>query len=327
MIDAMADADTLLWVFAGVLGLSVLALSFAFAGDEPSKRVERVRDRARGKGNEERAQEMILRLDQRRNTSFDAIVRNMLPRPELLRLRLMRTGWGLHTSTYAIICAVTAVAFIGLLVYLNLMLALAVPGGLILGLMVPHLVISYACYRRAKKFTALFPEAIGLMVRGIKSGLPIGETFVVIGQEVPDPVGEEFRRVSDQVRLGQALDQALWDAAKRVDTAEIKFLVVSLSVQKETGGNLAETLENLDTVLRRRRQMKLKVKAMASEARASAGIIGSLPFIMLAVLSAINQPYVALLFETPLGNKMLGGAAFAMSLGIYIMQKMARFEI
>jgi len=327
MTNAMMDADSLLWILAAVMGLTVLALTFAFAGDEPSKRVERVRDRARGKGNEERAQEMILRLDQRRNTGFDAMIRNMLPRPELLRLRLLRTGWKLHVSTYATACAITAVLSIGLLAYFGVMLAIAVPGGLVMGLMLPHLVISFACYRRAKKFTALFPEAIGLMVRGIKSGLPIGETFVVIGQEVPDPVGEEFRRVADQVRLGQALELALWDAAKRVDTAEIKFLVVSLSVQKETGGNLAETLENLDTVLRRRRQMKLKVRAMASEARASASIIGALPFIMLAILSAINGPYIAHLFETVLGHKMLIGAGLSMSIGIYIMQKMARFDI
>jgi tight adherence protein B len=332
MIDSIMsgsiDGDLLLWILAAVMGLTVLSLAFAFGGEEPgAKRLERVRDRARGKGSEEQAQEMILRLDQRRHNGLDSMVRNLLPRPELLRLRLMRTGWSLSLGTYGLACGITAVMFVGLFFYLNLMVAIAVPAGLILGLLLPHLVISYACYRRAKKFTSLFPEAIGLMVRGIKSGLPIGETFVVVAQEVPDPVGEEFRRVSDQVRLGQQMEQALWDAAKRVDTPEIKFLVVSLSVQRETGGNLAETLENLDTVLRRRRQMRLKVRAMASEARASAGIIGALPFIMLAVLSAINQPYIARLFETALGHKMLGGAAFSMSLGIYIMQKMARFEI
>src|SRR5262249_28054253 len=148
------------------------------------------------------------------------------------------------------------------------------------------------------KFTKLFPEAIGLMVRGIKSGLPIAETFVIVGQEVPDPVGEEFRRVSDQIRLGQQIEQALWDSAKRVGTPEVQFLVVSLSVQKETGGNLAETLENLDTILRRRRQMKLKIRAMSSEARASAAIIGALPFIMLGVLAGLNPEYISKLFDT-----------------------------
>jgi tight adherence protein B len=328
IINGSIDSDVLLWILAAVLGLTVLSLAFAFGGDEPgAKRVQRVRSRARGQSSEEDVQEVILRLDQKRNTGLDSMVRNLLPRPDLLRLRLLRTGWSMSLGTYAMMCGVSALFFIGLFIYLQLMLALAIPGAIIFGLLLPHFIVGYACRRRAKKFTALFPDAIGLMVRGIKSGLPIAETFVVVGQEIGEPVGTEFRRVSDQIRLGQQMDQALWDAAKRVDTAEIKFLVVSLSVQKETGGNLAETLENLETVLRRRRQMKLKVRAMASEARASAAIIGSLPFITMAILLGINRPYISRLFETDLGNKMLAGAAFAMSAGIFVMQKMAKFEI
>ena len=332
MIDSIMsgqiDSDTLLWVFAGVIGLAVLALALAFGGDGAgAKRVARVRSRARGEGSDEQVQEAILRLDQKRNSGLDSMVRSLLPRPELLRLRLLRTGLSISLGTYAMICGLTALGFLGFYIYLDLMLAMAIPAALVKGLMLPHLAISFLCKRRASKFTALFPDAIGLMVRGIKSGLPIGETFVVVSQEVPDPVGMEFRRVSDQIRLGQQMEQALWDCAKRVDTAEIKFLVVSLSVQKETGGNLAETLENLETVLRRRRQMKLKVRAMASEARASAAIVGSLPFITAAILLGINRPYIMRLVETNLGNKMLVGAAFAMSSGIYVMQKMAKFEI
>ena len=328
ILNGSIDSDLLLWVVAGAIGLAVLAMAFALGGEEAgAKRLARVRSRARGQGSEEQVQEVILRLDQKRNKGLDSMVRNLLPRPDLLRLRLLKTGLSRSLGTYALMCGVAAVFFLGLFVYLELMLALAVPAAIILGLLLPHLLVAYACHRRAKKFTALFPDAIGLMVRGIKSGLPIAETFVVVGQELADPVGMEFRRVSDQIRLGQQMDQALWDAAKRVDTAEIKFLVVSLSVQRETGGNLAETLENLETVLRRRRQMKLKVRAMASEARASAAIIGSLPFITMAILSAINRPYIARLFETDLGNKMLAGAAFAMSAGIFVMQKMAKFEI
>jgi len=322
------DNELLLWIAAGAAGLTVLSVAFAFGGGEGnSKRMQRVRERARGKGADEKAAEMILRLDQKGKSGFDAILRQYLPRPDLLRQRLQRTGWSIGLGGYAIACGVTAVLALAALLYFSVPLAAAIPGGLVGGLLLPHLVIGFACARRAKKFTSMFPEAIGLMVRGIKSGLPIAETFVVIAQEVPDPVGGEFRRVSDEVRLGQSMDQALWDAAKRVDTPEIKFLVVSLSVQRETGGNLAETLENLDTILRRRRQMKLKIKAMSSEARASAAIIGALPFIMLAILSAVNQGYIAKLFDTQLGHMMLGAGGFSMALGIFIMQKMARFDI
>lgn len=328
IMNGQVDPDVLLWIFAGVVGLTVLSLTFAFGGDGAgAKRVARVRARARGEGSDEQVQEAILRLDQKRNTGLDSMVRSMLPRPDLLRLRLLRTGWSLSLGSYAMICGFSALAFLGFFLSLDLMLALAAPAAIMLGLLLPHLVVSFACRRRAKKFTTAFPDAIGLMVRGIKSGLPIGETFVVVAQEVPDPVGMEFRRVSDQIRLGQQMDQALWDCAKRVDTAEVKFLVVCLSVQKETGGNLAETLENLETVLRRRRQMKLKVRAMASEARASAAIVGSLPFLTAAILLGINRPYIMKLVDTNLGNKMLMGAVFAMSAGIYTMQKMAKFEI
>ena len=322
------DDDLLLWVLAGVLGLAVFAIAFAIGGDESGgKRVQKVRNRARGADKEEKAAEMILRLDPKRNSGFEVMMRRLLPHPELLRERLRRTGWSLGLGGFAIICAVAIAALTGMLYAVNLPLTMAVPAGIILGLLLPHLIVGFAVNRRANKFTKLFPEAIGLMVRGIKSGLPIAETFVIVGQEVPGPVGEEFRRVSDQIRLGQQLEQALWDSAKRVGTAEVKFLVVSLSVQKETGGNLAETLENLDTILRRRRQMKLKIRARSSEARASAAIIGALPFIMLGVLAGLNPEYIGKLFDTHLGNMMLGGGGFSMALGVFIMQKMARFEI
>jgi tight adherence protein B len=144
---------------------------------------------------------------------------------------------------------------------------------------------------------------------------------------VPDPVGAEFRQVNDQIRLGTVPEQALWDAAKRVGTPDIKFLVVTLSIQRETGGNLAETLENLDTILRRRKHMKLKVKALSSEARASAMIIGALPFIMLGVLAVVNLDYISLLFTTERGHKILMGASLSMSFGIAVMTKMVKFEI
>jgi tight adherence protein B len=144
---------------------------------------------------------------------------------------------------------------------------------------------------------------------------------------VPDPVGGEFRQVCDQLRLGQPIEQCLLDAAKRSGVSELKFLVVTLAIQRETGGNLAETLENLDNILRRRRQMRLKVRALSSEARASAMIIGSLPFIMMAVLSVADSGYLSVLFTDHLGNMLLGGGTGAMLMGVTVMWKMVRFEI
>jgi len=204
---------------------------------------------------------------------------------------------------------------------------LALPIGLLVGLWLPHLLVGFLAARRMKRFTNLLPEAIGLMVRSIKSGLPITESFQIIGREIPDPVGVEFRQLCDQMRIGQPIDQALWDMAARTGVPEVKFLVVTLSVQRETGGNLAETLENLDTILRRRRQMRLKVKALSSEARASAMIIGALPFLMMAVLSVADAGYLAVLFTEHLGHLLLAGGGASMSMGILVMAKMVRFDI
>jgi tight adherence protein B len=202
-------------------------------------------------------------------------VRRLIPQPDLLRQRLRRTGRKISLGAYGVTCLVVAIIG-GVGLYMaGISLSLAIPGGALVGLWLPHLAVGWLSGRRALAFTVTFPEAIGLMVRAVKSGLPITESFQIVGNEIPAPVGIEFRQITDQIKLGQPLDKVMWDAATRVGIPEMKFLVVTLSIQRETGGNLAETLENLDNILRRRRQMKLKIKAMSSEARASAMIIGA----------------------------------------------------
>ena len=181
--------------------------------------------------------------------------------------------------------------------------------------------------RRLKLFTEQFPDAIDLIVRGVKSGLPVPESIRTVGAEMRDPVAAEFRTVAERVRIGQALEDALWAAAERVDTPEFRFFVVSLSVQRETGGNLAETLENLSDLLRRRRQMQLKIKAMSSEARASALILGSLPFLMFAIMALLNPGYVFTLFSDPRGIMMVAAGLGSLVVGVAVMAKMVRFEI
>jgi len=189
------------------------------------------------------------------------------------------------------------------------------------------MVVSHLIKRRLKKFTHLFPEAIELIVRGLKSGLPVQESIQVVGREIEDPVGVEFREISDALKIGQTLEDAMWEASSRLDTPEFKFFVISLVIQRETGGNLTETLGNLSDILRKRRQMKLKVKAMSSEARASALIIGALPFGMFAILYALNPGYVSQLFQESRGLMLLGAAGVSMSIGFLVMGKMIRFEV
>jgi tight adherence protein B len=318
--------DPMLLFLALGLGVSLLCLFFAFGDNEESKQAKRV-ERLKTRGQPMARDALQLRRDQGDRGRIDLIVRHLLPRPELLRQRLQRTGKSISLGGYGVACLLTTLAGIGGLIFGGVSIMLAIPFGLLIGLWVPHYAVNFLAKRNANNFSKHFNQAVGLMIRGIKSGLPITETFQIVGNETPDPVGAEFRQISDQIRLGHPPEQALWDAAKRIDVPELKFLVVTLSIQRETGGNLAETLENLDNVLRRRRQMRMKVKAMSSEARASAMIIGALPFVMVGSLSFVNPDYIALLFTTDRGNHLLMAASGSMTFGIAVMARMVRFDI
>jgi tight adherence protein B len=213
-----------------------------------------------------------------------------------------------------------------LFVLLGLPLWMAMIVATAAGLGLPRLVLNILAKRRIAQFVTRFPDAIELLVRGLRAGLPIAETMGAVASEIEGPVGSEFQAVSDRMRIGRTLEGALQETADRLGTAEFQFFVITLAIQRETGGNLAETLENLADVLRKRRQMKLKVRAMSSEARASAMIIGSLPFIMMGIL-LLAPDYITLLFTDPRGQLVIIGAELLMLGGVLVMAKMVRFEI
>jgi tight adherence protein B len=306
-------------ILAGGMFVTVIAVLFAFSGEGGGKIGKRAARLSARLNHVVTSADLQLRREMGDQTSLDRIVRRLMPQPEVLRQRLRRTGRNIGLGAYGVTCLVVA-AVAGVA-------GIVAQVGLLFGLWLPYLATGFLAKRRVKKIGNLLPEAIGLMVRSIKSGLPITEAFVIIGREMPDPLGGEFRQLCDQVRIGQSLEQALNDMAKRTGVQEMKFLNSTLAVQRETGGNLAETLENLDNILRRRRQMRLKVKALSSEARASAMIIGSLPFIMGCVLSVADRGYLTILFTDHLGNEFLGGAICSMTMGVGVMVKMVRFDI
>jgi tight adherence protein B len=255
------------------------------------------------------------------------LLAKMLPNPDKLRHRLAATGKNISLGEYLLMNALSVVVFYMIFTFFEFKKVTIPPASLMLGLGLPHAITGFLAARRVKKFIGSFPEAIDTMCRGIRSGLPVTESIKAIGREMPDPVGIEFRRVSDGVRMGKTLEDAMWDVAQRVDAAELRFLIVAMSIQKETGGNLAETMGNLADLIRKRRQLRLKVKAMSSEAKASAAIIGSLPFIMFIILTLVNPSYVQVLFENPKGKFLLGGGISWMSIGWAIMTKMTHFEL
>ena len=244
-----------------------------------------------------------------------------------LALRLHRTGksWTLSQYLYVSLGLVLAIAA---LVYIKsgaLLLSLAV--GMVIGAGLPHMVVNRFINKRTAAFTAKFPDAIELLVRGLRSGLPVTETLGVVAGEVPGPVGEEFKLVTERIKIGRTMEDALQETADRLNMAEFSFFCITLAIQRETGGNLAETLANLADVLRKRAQMKLKIKAMSSEAKASAYIVGALPFIVFALIYWMNPDYIMGFFtEDRLIVAGLGGLVW-MSIGIFMMAKMVNFEI
>lgn len=259
---------------------------------------------------------------------LNALLPYMIPHPDKLRARLERTGKNISIGNYALMN--------GLMIALFYLLSATLFGqsplkailiGIAAGLFLPHSYISMLGNARVKAFVANFPEAIDTMTRGLRSGLPISETIASAGREMPDPVGFEFRAITAAVKLGKPLEDAMWETARRIDAPEFSFLIIAMTIQKETGGNLAETLGNLSELLRKRRQMRLKIRALSSEARASALILGSLPFVMFLILFLVNRDYMLTLITTSAGHKLIIIALALMGIGHGIMAKMVRFEI
>ncbi len=181
--------------------------------------------------------------------------------------------------------------------------------------------------RRRARFLDHFPDAIDLIVRGVKAGLPVVEAIMAVGRDVPGPVGLEFRRIADQLGLGLPLEQALWQSAARVGVADFRIFVVSLSLQRETGGSLAETLSNLGGVIRRRKELRLKTKALSAEARASALVISALPFLAGGALFLISPNYARRFLADPRGGYLLAGALAELGLGIGIMRLLIKWSV
>ena len=248
-------------------------------------------------------------------------------RVEALANRLDRTGKGWTLSQYAYASIGLGIGAAILLYLRSGSVGLALAIGVFVGAGLPHFIVSRAIKKRTAQFNAKFPDAIELLVRGLRSGLPVTETIAVVAQEVPGPVGEEFKGVVERIKIGRTMEEALQQTADRLDIPEFNFFCITLAIQRETGGNLAETLSNLSDVLRKRAQMKLKIKAMSSESKASAYIVGALPFIVFGMILWINPSYIGGFFEDDrLIVTGLGGLVW-MSIGAFIMAKMVNFEI
>ena len=190
----------------------------------------------------------------------------------------------------------------------------------------PRWVLTYLKKRREARFLDRFPDAIDLVIRGIKSGLPLGDSLRVIASEASEPVKSEFRNVLETQAAGVTLGDACAKLFERMPLAEANFFAIVVAIQQKSGGNLSEALGNLSNVLRDRKKMKGKIKAMSTEARASAGIIGALPVAVMLLVYLTSPDYITLLWTEKLGQMMIAGSGLWMFIGIFVMKKMINFD-
>lgn len=318
----------LILLAAGLTGMILLVYS-VFSGPSASKESARRLNAVRFRHSESttaRVEAQMRKAVAARKPKFHKLAGSS-SRIEALALRLHRSGlsWTLSQYIYTSLGITVAVTLVVFLKSGAFMLALAI--GAFAGAGLPHLVLSHFIKRRSNAFTAKFADAIELLVRGLRSGLPVTETLGVVAKEVPGPVGEEFKLVTERIKIGKTMEDALQETADRLEMPEFNFFCITLAIQRETGGNLAETLANLADVLRKRAQMKLKIRAMSSESKASAYIVGALPFLVFGMIWWINPGYIGEFFiDERLTVAGIGGFIW-MAIGAFVMAKMVSFEI
>lgn len=249
-----------------------------------------------------------------------------------LSARMLHAGLTPNVTKFWIFSAIGgAIAFflpLLLLQHMSVLIRLAVAAGacFVATYGLPRWVLGYMAAGRQKKFTEEFPNAMDILVRGIKSGLPVHDGLKIIAKESQPPLGEEFQRVVENVGVGMSLEGALEKMSERMPAPELRFFTIVIAIQAKTGGNLAEALNNLSNVLRARKMMREKIKALSSEAIASASIIGVLPPGVGLMITITRPAYIHAMFTDPRGQLMLCGGAFWMFCGIMMMRKMINFK-
>jgi tight adherence protein B len=317
-----------------ILGMMALGgVAFAFAGGD-ERTQKRVNALVKSKGSARSAAKVQLEAAQKRKgfaTLLKDVEKNQAAmrakNKPTLRRRLEQAGF-INASPRNFWIASGAVGVVTALICLLTPQPLLVLGMAVFAasLGLPRWVLGFLFNRRKKKFTKEFAGAIDVIVRSVRSGLPTNEALRIVARESPDPVGAEFTRLVDGLKVGITLEQGLKKMHENMPTAEVGFFGIVMTIQAKSGGNLSEALSNLAFVLRDRKRLEGKIKAMSSEAKASAGIIGSLPPAVMGIVWLTTPAYINLLFSERAGNLLLGGCLIWMGTGIMVMRKMINFK-
>jgi tight adherence protein B len=244
-----------------------------------------------------------------------------------LMIRMRQAGLGWTKKTYYLVCLASAVVAMAItFVGLGFGPIPTLGFGISAGVLLPHFFVNWKRKRRLKQFSNEFPNAVDVIVRGVKAGLPLVDCLKVIAHEAMEPVCSEFQEVVEDQTLGMPLPDAVGRLPERIPLPEANFFAIVVAIQARSGGSLSEALSNLSKVLRDRKKMSGKIRAMSAEAKSSAGIIGSLPIIVAVLVYFTSPDYILLLFQTTVGNIVLACSALWMFFGVMVMRKMINFD-
>ncbi len=327
----MMDATMMLAALGGV-GFLIIAYLLLDSGDSTTKkRVQKIS----GSSKEKRSALSFMKVDD--NSSRRKQIESSLEELEKkqksknkkkksLKSKMIQANLTMTARTFSIISISigVVVALILILMKINPLFALA--GGFVVGFGLPRWFLNMLITRRQQKFSNHFADAMDIIVRGVRTGLPLNDCLSIIAHETPEPVRSEFQKLVEAERVGVPLGTCVEQMYERMPLAEVNFFGTVLSIQRSTGGNLGESLDNLSNVLRGRKILREKVKALAAEAKTSAIIIGLLPPAVMIMVSIVQPDYMALLYHTPRGQKNLMIGAGMMLTGILTMRKMINFK-
>ncbi|MYZ48669.1 type II secretion system F family protein [Propylenella binzhouense] len=313
-------------------GLAVAALYPRLSGaSKPTKRLEHVAaprsmaDRRNAISDESRrrrsVEETLKEIEEKQKAQLKKSAKPSLA------IRMRQAGLSWSKQTYYLVSLVSIVVVsAAVLVGTGIGLVPSVGFGVAGGLLLPYFYVNFLRKRRFKRFSEEFPNAVDVIVRGVKAGLPLVDCLKIIASESQEPVKSEFQTIVEDQTLGLPMDEAVGRLPERVPLAESNFFAIVIAIQSRTGGSLSEALSNLSKVLRDRKKMRAKIRAMSSEAKASAGIIGSLPIAVTVIVYLTSPDYIALLFTTTVGNIVLAACGFWMLMGVLVMRKMINFD-
>jgi len=243
-----------------------------------------------------------------------------------LSVKINQAGLDWSKQRFFITCGILGVVVFVAVFMVDAGLLAAIGATFAAGVGLPLWLLKFLKRRREAKFLEAFPDAVDVIVRGIKAGLPLLDSLRVIANDAPEPLRSEFRAILDTQTIGIPIGEACVKLYERVPVAEANFFAIVISIQQKAGGNLSEALGNLSRVLRDRKKMKAKIQAMSMEAKASASIIACLPIAVMFIVYITSPQYIELLWTTQTGRTLMTGCVLWMGIGVLVMRKMINFD-